>query len=130
MADLSLAGYLEAERDRILDDLVAWLRIPSISSDPAHVDDVRASAQWLADRLEAAGFEHVRLLETGTADAPGLPAVYGDWLHAGDDAPTVLVYGHHDVQPVDPLGDWTSLPFDPVVVDGELRARGAIDDKG
>jgi acetylornithine deacetylase/succinyl-diaminopimelate desuccinylase-like protein len=69
--------------------------------------------------------EHVTILET-----PGAPAVYGDWLHAGPGAPTVLVYGHHDVQPVDPLEAWTSPPFSPVIVDGECRARGAIDDKG
>ena len=88
---------------------------------------MRASAEFCADLLRDAGFEHVELLETA---GPRPPAVYGDWLHAGPDAPTVLVYGHHDVQPVDPLDEWTSPPFDPVIVDGECRARGAIDDKG
>ncbi len=126
MADaLRLAGYLEAERDRILSTLVDWLRIPSISALPEHAGDVRASAERAAELLTEAGFEHVELLET-----PGAPAVYGDWLHAGAGAPTALVYGHHDVQPVDPLDLWDSPPFEPVIVDGELRARGAVDDKG
>lgn len=126
MADaLRLAGYLESERDRILDTLVEWLRIPSISALPEHAKDVRASAERAAELLTEAGFEHVEILET-----PGAPAVYGDWLHAGEGAPTALVYGHHDVQPVDPLELWDSPPFEPVIVDGELRARGAVDDKG
>ena len=125
MADLALAGYVDEHRSRITETLFEWLRIPSISADPDHADDVRASATFCADRLADAGLEHVTILET-----PGLPAVYADWLHAGDGAPTVLVYGHHDVQPVDPLGEWTSPPFVPVIVDGECRARGAIDDKG
>jgi acetylornithine deacetylase/succinyl-diaminopimelate desuccinylase-like protein len=125
MGNLALAGYLESERERILDTLFSWLRIPSISADPERVDDVRASAEFGAELCRQAGLEHVTILETG-----GGPALYADWLHAGPNAPTVLVYGHHDVQPVDPLPDWTSPPFDPVIVDGECLARGAIDDKG
>jgi acetylornithine deacetylase/succinyl-diaminopimelate desuccinylase-like protein len=125
MADLALAGYLETERERILDLLFAWLRIPSISADPQRAADVRRSADFCAALCVQAGLEHVALLET-----TGAPAVYADWLHAGPDAPTVLVYGHHDVQPVDPLAEWTSPPFEPQIVDGECRARGAIDDKG
>ncbi len=125
MADLALSGYAEQERDRILGILFSWLRIPSISADPDRVLDVRASAEYCAERCREAGLEHVMLLETG-----GGPAVYADWLHAGPDAPTVVVYGHHDVQPVDPLDEWRSPPFDPVIVDGECLARGAIDDKG
>jgi acetylornithine deacetylase/succinyl-diaminopimelate desuccinylase-like protein len=125
MADLALAGYAEEERDRILATLFSWLRIPSISADPERTADVRASAEFGADLCRQAGLEHVAVLETG-----GGPAVYADWLHAGATAPTVVVYGHHDVQPVDPLEEWTSPPFDPVIVDGECRARGAIDDKG
>ncbi len=124
-----LTGWVDAERDRILDDLCAWLRIPSISAQPDHAPDVRRSAEMTADLFRRAGLEHVRLLETA-----GGPSVYGDILHAGPGAPTALVYGHHDVQPVDPLDEWRSPPFDPVVADGpygaELRARGAIDDKG
>jgi len=125
MADLALSGWLDAQRDRITASLFDWLRIPSVSADPDHAGDVRASAEFCAGLLRDAGLEHVQLLET-----PGHPAVYGDWLHAGPDAPTVLVYGHHDVQPVDPLDEWTSPPWTPVIVDGECRARGAIDDKG
>jgi acetylornithine deacetylase/succinyl-diaminopimelate desuccinylase-like protein len=125
MADLALDEYAETERERILATLFSWLRIPSISADPQHAGDVRASADFCAHLLDQAGLENVAVLETG-----GAPAVYGDWLHAGAAAPTVLVYGHHDVQPVDPLEEWRSPPFDPVIVDGECLARGAIDDKG
>ena len=121
----ALADYSESQHDRIVDALFDWLRIPSISADPGHESDVRASARFCADLLQEAGLEHVEILETG-----GLPAVYADWCHAGPGAPTVVVYGHHDVQPVDPLELWTSPPFDPVIADGECRARGAIDDKG
>ena len=123
--DLALAGYVAAERERILATLFEWLRIPSISAHADRAGDVRRSAELAAGLLAEAGMEHVCLLET-----PGAPSVYGDWLHAGAGAPTVVVYGHHDVQPVDPLDEWLSPPFEPVVVDGECRARGAVDDKG
>src|SRR5437764_9614038 len=126
MADpLLLRDYVDRERDRIVRTLLDWLRGPSISAQPDHAADVQASASFAADRLNEAGFENLEILPTD-----GHPAVYGDHLHAGADAPTVLVYGHHDVQPVDPLEEWTSPPFEPSVVDGELRARGAVDDKG
>src|SRR5438105_3487866 len=124
-APLALQHYVDTGRDRITDTLFSWLRIPSISAQPDHAGDVRTSADFTAEHLRAAGLENVTILETA-----GAPAVYGDWLHAGPDAPTVLVYGHHDVQPVDPLGQWTSPPFEPVIDDGECRARGAVDDKG
>jgi len=114
-----------AEGDRIVADLLEWLRIPSISAVPDHAGDVRRSAEFTADLLRGAGMEHVEVLETA-----GAPAVYADHLHAGPDAPTALVYGHHDVQPTDPLDEWLSPPFEPVIVDGECRGRGAIDDKG
>ncbi len=123
--DLLLARFVETERDRIVDTLFEWLRVPSISAHPAHAGDVRRSAELAADLLRRAGLEHVEVLETA-----GAPAVYGDHLHAGPSALTVLVYGHHDVQPVDPLDEWGSPPFEPVIVDGECRARGAVDDKG
>ena len=123
--DLALAGYVAAEQDRIVSTLFEWLRIPSISAHPERAPDVRRSAEFTAALLRGAGLEHVEVLETG-----GAPAVYGDWLHAGSDAPTAVVYGHHDVQPADPLEQWRSPPFEPVVVDGECRARGAVDDKG
>jgi acetylornithine deacetylase/succinyl-diaminopimelate desuccinylase-like protein len=122
---MRLAPYVDAERDRIVATLFDWLRIPSISAHPDRAGDVRASAELCARLLTEAGMEHVQLLET-----PGHPAVYADWLHAGPGAPTALVYGHHDVQPADPLDLWTSPPFEPVIVDGECKARGAIDDKG
>jgi acetylornithine deacetylase/succinyl-diaminopimelate desuccinylase-like protein len=125
VAELTLQQYVDAEGERIVASLLDWLRIPSISAQTDHAADVRASAQFASDLMSAAGLEHVHILETD-----GAPAVYADHLHAGPDAPTALVYGHHDVQPVDPLGEWTSPPFEPVIVDGECRARGAIDDKG
>ncbi|HVE94063.1 MAG TPA: dipeptidase [Acidimicrobiales bacterium] len=119
-----LTAYVDAERDRILATLADWLRIPSISADPAHAADVVTSAEFCAGLLREAGLENVAVLPT-----PGAPSVYGEWLHAPG-APTALVYGHHDVQPVDPLELWESPPFEPVFVDGECRARGAVDDKG
>jgi len=122
---LRLSGYIEAERDRIIETLFDYLRIPSISSQPDHAADVRRSADFTAALLYEAGLDNVEILETD-----GAPSVYADWLHAGDGAPTAVVYGHHDVQPVDPLDAWTSPPFEPVIVDGECRARGAVDDKG
>jgi acetylornithine deacetylase/succinyl-diaminopimelate desuccinylase-like protein len=122
---LRLAPYVEDQQDRIVATLLEWLRIPSISSHPERAGDVLRSAEFCAGLLADAGFEHVDVVPT-----PGGPSVYGDWLHAPPGAPTVLVYGHHDVQPVDPLDAWTSPPFSPVIVDGECRARGAVDDKG
>jgi acetylornithine deacetylase/succinyl-diaminopimelate desuccinylase-like protein len=125
-----------AERDFVLDhlddlhaDLDAWLRIPSISADPAHSREVAASATWLADALRRVGFPTVEIWET-----PGAPAVFAEWPSADAGAPVALVYGHHDVQPVDPLELWEHPPFEPTRVEGpdcpELHARGAIDDKG
>ncbi|MGZ6886444.1 MAG: dipeptidase [Acidimicrobiia bacterium] len=124
MAELQLTDLVETARDEILATLADWLRIPAISADPEHAADVRVSAEWCAATMRAIGLEHVQLLET-----PGHPSVYADWLHA-DGAPTVLVYGHHDVQPVDPLDAWVSPPFEPTIRDGQLFARGAVDDKG
>jgi acetylornithine deacetylase/succinyl-diaminopimelate desuccinylase-like protein len=121
---LRLSTYVQDNRDRITAELLEWLRIPSISAQPAHAGDVRRSAEWAAGLLREAGLEHVEVLEAGPGGEGG-PSVYGDHLHAGPDAPTALVYGHHDVQPVDPLDEWLSPPFDPVVEDGECRGRGA-----
>lgn len=125
MTEVVLAAFLARDRSAIHDRLVEWLRIPSISSNPTRADAVRASAQWCADRMAEVGLENVAILDT-----PGHPSVYGDWCHAGADASTVLVYGHHDVQPVEPLDQWVSPPFEPQVRHGELFARGAVDDKG
>jgi acetylornithine deacetylase/succinyl-diaminopimelate desuccinylase-like protein len=124
-ADARLTPFVEANRDRIVATLVEWLRIPSISAHPDRAPDVRASATFTVGLLRDSGLEHVAVIETD-----GAPAVYGDWLHAGPDAPTVVVYGHHDVQPVDPIELWHSPPFDPEFRDGQCFARGAIDDKG
>jgi acetylornithine deacetylase/succinyl-diaminopimelate desuccinylase-like protein len=131
--NLALAGYLERSKDRILATLCDWLRIPSISADPAHAGDVANSAEFCAWLLREAGLHEVEVIAANSAATDGAgsaPAVYGEWLGAGPGAPTVLIYGHHDVQPVDPLDEWTSPPFEPVVVDGQLLARGSSDDKG
>jgi acetylornithine deacetylase/succinyl-diaminopimelate desuccinylase-like protein len=125
MANLVLSSYLLANRERIIRSLLHWLQIPSISADPQRSADLWASARFCAELLGAAGLEHVAVL-----DSPIGPAVYADWLRARPRAPTVLIYGHHDVQPVDPLEEWASPPFQPIVVNGECRARGAVDDKG
>jgi acetylornithine deacetylase/succinyl-diaminopimelate desuccinylase-like protein len=125
-SSLLLADYVRDQRDRITGVLADYLRIPSISADPANHADVWRSAEFTADLLREAGFDGIDIVTA----AGGLPAVYAEHLGAGPQAPTVLVYGHHDVQPVDPLDQWTSPPFEPAFVDGECRARGAIDDKG
>jgi acetylornithine deacetylase/succinyl-diaminopimelate desuccinylase-like protein len=119
----SFEGYLERTRERRLESFIELLRFPSISGIPAHAPDVRAAADWIAADLLGAGMEHVTVEETG-----GHPIVFADWLHAPG-APTVLVYAHYDVQPVDPLDLWESPPFEPVVVGDRLQARGAADDK-
>src|SRR5579872_3003432 len=104
--------------------LTAFLRWPSISASPDHAGDVRACAEWLATELEATGLENVQLWETA-----GHPCVYAQWLHASG-APTVLLYGHYDVQPPEPLELWESPPFEATIRDGQLYARGSTDDKG
>jgi len=116
--------YLEANRSRFIDELLDFLRIPSISALPEHACDVQRAAEWVANRLKAAGIEGVRILPTG-----GHPVVYGEWLHASG-RPTILIYGHFDIQPVDPLELWGHPPFKPVIQEGRVRARGASDDKG
>jgi acetylornithine deacetylase/succinyl-diaminopimelate desuccinylase-like protein len=116
--------YINLHRDRYIDEMKNYLAIPSVSALPAHADDVRRCADWTADELRRIGMQNVRLMET-----PGNPVVYGEWLGA-EGAPTMLFYGHYDVQPVDPLDKWTSPPFEATVRDGEIYARGAADDKG
>jgi acetylornithine deacetylase/succinyl-diaminopimelate desuccinylase-like protein len=116
--------YLSDRRETSLAELTELLRIPSMSSLPDHFADVEAAAEWCAGRLRAAGMEHVEVMPTG-----GHPVVYGDWLHA-EGKPTILVYGHFDVQPADPLELWTSPPFEPEVRERRLYARGASDMKG
>src|ERR1700691_5494325 len=155
---MDVRGYITENAAGFFDALVQWLTIPSVSADPEHSGDVRRSALWLAEHLRQAGFPVAEGWETG-ADDSGLPAVFAQWPAADPSAPTVLVYGQHDVQPVEPLDEWDSAPFDPaartflgsapqcvhraepldewdsppfdpVQRDGQLLARGASDDKG
>jgi len=116
--------YLADNESRYLDELCEFLRIPSISSLAEHAGDVRQAADWVAERLESAGAEAVQVLPTG-----GHPVVYGQWLHAPG-GPTILIYGHFDIQPVDPIELWSHPPFEPEIKDDRLYARGASDDKG
>ncbi len=120
-----VTDYVRRHQDAFLADLIEWLRIPSIGTHPEHTADVRRSAEWLVDRLRAVGFPTVEVWETA-----GHPAVFAEWPSDEATAPTVVVYGHHDVQPVDPLELWETAPFEPLRRGDELVARGAIDDKG
>lgn len=124
MASSSAAVFARENHPRFLEELKALLRIPSISTLPEHKGDCRRAALMLADELRRIGMEHVRLIEI-----EGHPLVYGDWLHAAG-KPTVLCYGHYDVQPADPLDEWHTPPFEPTERHGNLYARGAVDDKG
>jgi acetylornithine deacetylase/succinyl-diaminopimelate desuccinylase-like protein len=116
--------FINVNRERYLEELKALLAIPSISALPEHADDVKRCASWCADEMRRVGLQNVRLIDT-----PGNPVVYGDWLGAPG-APTILFYGHYDVQPVDPLNLWETPPFEATIRDGELYARGSADDKG
>ncbi|RME70804.1 MAG: dipeptidase [Chloroflexi bacterium] len=116
--------YARTHQDEALNGLIELLRIPSISALPAHQPDIHRAAQWLVDRLTAIGLENARIIPTD-----GHPLVYADWLHAAG-APTLLVYGHYDVQPVDPLDEWHTPPFEPTIQGDKLYARGADDNKG
>jgi acetylornithine deacetylase/succinyl-diaminopimelate desuccinylase-like protein len=153
---MDVRGYVESNAREFTDALKQWLAIASISADPQRHADVRRSAQWLADHLRATGFPVVEIWETGERQPEqrqseqrqseqrqseqrqseqrepklGLPAVFAEWRAADPAAPVVLVYGHHDVQPVEPLGEWTSPPFEPAERDGQILGRGASDDKG
>jgi len=117
-------AHLESGHDRILAELKEFTAIPSVSTDPSHAADMRAAAAWVAAKLAAAGPFTVRTMPT-----PGASVVYAEWLGLAG-APTVLVYGHYDVQPEDPIEQWLSPPFTPTLRDGRLYARGASDDKG
>ena len=130
---------------RFVEELKALLRIPSISTAPEHVADVRRAAEFCAAELRRIGMQEVRLIETGEVESMvaaatgpatmvpprlGHPLVYAEWMGARAGAPTVLCYGHYDVQPAEPIDEWTSPPFEPAERDGNLYARGAVDDKG
>jgi acetylornithine deacetylase/succinyl-diaminopimelate desuccinylase-like protein len=117
--------YIERNHAQHLDELKAFLSIPSISTAPEHKADVVRCAEWVAQAAKSVGLENVQIFPTA-----GHPVVYADFLHAGADAPTVLFYGHYDVQPVDPLHLWTNPPFEPTIRDGKIFARGSVDDKG
>ena len=129
MAVDAAVGFAKANGERFVEELKALLRIPSVSTAPEHVGDVRKAAEFVADGLRQVGMENVRLIETSTAEREGHPLVYGDWLKAPG-KPTVLLYGHYDVQPAEPLDEWKSAPFEPEIRDGNIYARGAVDDKG
>lgn len=116
--------YARQNHPRFLSELKDLLRIPSVSTLPEHAGDCRRTAETLAAELKLIGMENVRLIETS-----GHPLVYADWLHAAG-KPTALCYGHYDVQPADPLDEWHTPPFEPTERDGNLYARGAVDDKG
>jgi acetylornithine deacetylase/succinyl-diaminopimelate desuccinylase-like protein len=127
--------YARENATRFVDELKALLHIPSISTDPEHAGDVRKAAESVAAELRRIGMQNVRLIETVTSAHPaGHPLVYADYMQAapinGKMAPTVLMYGHYDVQPPDPLEEWKSPPFEPEERNGNLYARGAVDDKG
>lgn len=117
--------YLQDHQDRLLTKLKDFLAIPSVSTDPVHKKDIQEAANFVADYLTEIGFDIVEKQETG-----GHPLVYAEYNQAGDQAPTVLIYGHYDVQPVDPLEEWVSDPFQADIRDGRIYARGASDDKG
>ena len=120
----SWEAYLKEHESQYVDELIEFLRIPSISALSEHAEDVKRAGEWVAARLQSAGMENVQVLETG-----GHPVVYGDWLHAPG-KPTIMIYGHFDVQPVDPVDLWSEPPFEPVVKDERVYARGASDNKG
>jgi acetylornithine deacetylase/succinyl-diaminopimelate desuccinylase-like protein len=119
-----LDAFLTQHQSRIEEELFDFLRIPSVSAQPAHDADTRSAAEWVKRSLEQAG------LTAAVHETPGHPVVVGEWREAGPNAPTVLIYGHYDVQPAEPLDLWTAPPFEPVVRDGRIYARGSVDDKG
>jgi acetylornithine deacetylase/succinyl-diaminopimelate desuccinylase-like protein len=120
----NVIDFINVNRERYLEELRALLAIPSISALPEHAGDVRRCAEWCGEEMRRVGLQNVQLHET-----PGNPIVYGEWLGA-EGAPTILFYGHYDVQPVDPLDLWQSPPFEATIRDGEIFARGSADDKG
>ena len=116
--------YIQERRSAFVEELKGFLRIPCVSTKSEHKADMQKAAEWLVEQMRVMGLEHVAILPTA-----GHPVVYADWLHAAG-KPTALIYGHYDVQPAEPLELWTTGAFDPTVRNGELFARGAVDDKG
>src|ERR1700687_4325034 len=124
MAQTPLESYISGHEGRFLDELMGWLRIPSISTLPQHAGDIRRAAEYAAEQLRSSSFANVEVIET-----QGHPLVYGEWLKAPG-KPTVLIYGHYDVQPVDPVHLWHTPPFEPTIRGDNLYCRGACDDNG
>lgn len=120
-----IVSYINDNKDKYIEELKEFLKIPSISTNSENKNDVRKCAEYVKNELNSIGLENVRIYET-----PGHPIVYGEWIKAGADKPTVLIYGHYDVQPVDPLNLWTDPPFTPTVRGENIYARGSADDKG
>lgn len=118
-------AFSRAQGERFVSELLEVLRFPSMSADPAHAGDMQRTAEWLADHLRQVGAQNVAIMPTA-----GHPVVYGEWLGAGPEARTVLVYGHYDVVPASIEDGWDTEPFQPVIKDGKIFARGATDDKG
>lgn len=125
MSQSAAMKYLEDNHDRFTNELIELLRIPSISIEPAHKMDMDKAAKWIADKFRSMGMDTVEILPTA-----GHPVVYAEWLKGGESAPTVLIYGHYDVQFAEPLEDWKSPPFEPEIRNDNLYARGASDMKG
>ncbi len=121
----AILNYIESNKEKFMNELIEFLKIPSISSQTEHDSDTIKAANWLVEHFKAVGIENVRLYET-----EGHPIVYAEWLEAGPEAPTVLIYGHYDVQPVDPLDLWDTPPFEPTIKNGKIYGRGTSDDKG
>jgi acetylornithine deacetylase/succinyl-diaminopimelate desuccinylase-like protein len=125
-----VADYLAGQKGAILERLLALIRFPSVSTDPAFAEGMRGARDLLLERLRGMGLTEVRLLEP-PADIPGgQPAIFGAWTGAGPEKPTIMIYGHYDVQPADPLELWHSPPFEPAIREGRIHARGASDVKG
>lgn len=120
----SVISYINSNKQRYIEELIEYLKIPSISTNEENKPDMQNCAKFTAEKLKEAGLKNVKVFQTA-----GHPIVYGDWLGA-EGKPTVLIYGHYDVQPVDPLDLWTSPPFEPVIKNNKIYARGATDDKG
>ncbi|MFA5404196.1 MAG: dipeptidase [Ignavibacteria bacterium] len=121
----NLIKYINDNENRFVQELIEFLKIPSISNNIENKNDIENCAKWLKNHIKSIGFDKVDIYNT-----PGNPIVYAEYLKAGKDKPTVLIYGHYDVQPVDPVDLWTDPPFEPTIKDGKIYARGTTDDKG
>jgi acetylornithine deacetylase/succinyl-diaminopimelate desuccinylase-like protein len=120
----NLIDFINSNKDKYINELKEFLRYPSISTNPENKKDVEECAEYVKRHLQRIGMENVKIIPTG-----GHPIVYGDWLKAGSDKPTILIYGHYDVQPVDPIELWTTPPFEADIRGENIYARGSADDK-